>query len=223
MVNKNEVQAYVLCKNDLSEAYIIAADLPTLDELGRDRFDLNDNENVAAFLKENDVGVRVINHLPIKDLVEIKHRSILATSDTMLNALRDNAHVANLRQEIEDYESMAEVVVRVCEGENISMDKIGQIIRDEMGPQIKEPYYKMTSKGEDKNYIILPDGSEIDKRGGVMKANANIEERIDAIEKQYRHNYAQRVNADVKLARDYFAEVRVEIKEQKSYGHGMRR
>lgn len=204
----NDVQCYIATNADNSKMFGMAVTPEKLIEIVMERFDLDDSE-ILEFKSQNQMVARPIVGIPVKNIVEVEHRSVLASQETMQNLLYDSYNVRKERDVIENYESMAEVVANVL-NENSSKtkptpDDAMSILKQELDDVgLRTPCYPINQRtGDDnKNFLIFSDGSRLDMRGSTLIAEPNVEERIMKLEKEHRHKFASELTNDVRLYRD---------------------
>ncbi len=224
--NKNsdnfKVYAYVAVNEEETEAYAIGATHADLMSALMEREYLDTREEFEAFQQEHKMQVVEVVNTPIDNIVEVKHRAILAASETMLKLIQEDERLGKTIQAIYNEASMSDVIadyVNARDGKVPPVSKMIEILNDRVGDlqkrndmvdfKVREPSYKLNAQGkEDRNFIQFSDGSTLDLRGGAVKSMSNKDERKERLEKEFRHNFAQDLTKDVKMFRDWDLEVR---------------
>lgn len=204
----DEIQCYVAASPDNSQMFAVAVTLEQLVENIKDRFDLDDEE-FAEFKQQHQIEARPIKGVPVKNIVEIQHRAVLASQETMQNLIYDSYELRDKIDLIQNYESMAEVVANAINSQEKVTKPTPQdalaILKSELDyANIRQPSYPLNQRtgSDDKNYLMFADGSRLDMRSNTLIAEANVNERIEKLQKEYRHKFAQELTSDVKMYRE---------------------
>lgn len=204
----DEIQCYVAASPDNSQMFAVAVTLEQLVENIKDRFDLDDEE-FAEFKQQHQIEARPIKGVPVKNIVEIQHRAVLASQETMQNLIYDSYELRDKIDLIQNYESMAEVVANAINSQEKVTKPTPQdavdILKAELdNTSIRQPTYPLNQRtgSDDKNYLMFSDGSRLDMRSNTLIAEPNVDERIEKIQKEYRHKFAQELTSDVKMYRE---------------------